>query len=172
MYEGGIREPMLVKWPETTEPGSVSDHQVIIEDFYATLLEIAGIDSLQTIQKIDGESFMPILKGDQEYAGVRPLIWHYPNEWGVDGPGIGAASAVRMGDWKFIYFHADRRTELYNIQEDIGETENLVTVHPEKAKELAKVLSDYLKDVDAQMPVDRQTGQIVEYPIEGLGEKE
>lgn len=168
MYEGGIREPMLVKWPDKTEPGSTSNYQLIIEDFYPTILEMAGIDSLRTIQKVDGQSFTSALTGEKEYAGVRPLFWHYPNEWGVDGPGIGAASAVRTGDFKFIYFHASRKMELYNIKEDIGETTNLLEEYPEKAKELAKILSDYLKDVDAQMPIDKATGEKVEYPIENF----
>ncbi len=166
MYEGGIREPMLVKWPNETEPGSTSNYQLIIEDFYPTILEMAGIDSLQTIQKVDGQSFTSALTGEKEYAGVRSLFWHYPNEWGVEGPGIGAASAVRSGDWKLIYFHGSRKMELYNLAADIGETTNLLEEHPEKAKELSKTLSDYLKDVDAQMPIDKATGEKVEYPIE------
>ena len=165
MHEGGIREPMLVKWPGKIEPESVSDYQLIIEDFYPSILEIAGIDSLQTIQKIDGESFVSILKGEQEYNGVRPLFWHYPNEWGPSGPGIGAASTVRKGDFKFIYYHADRRMEMFNIKEDISETKNLMLENPDQAKNLAAVLSDYLKSVDAQMPVEKETGELVPYPI-------
>ena len=168
MYEGGIREPMLAKWPSVTEPGSISDYQVIIEDFYPTILEMAGIDSLTTVQKIDGQSFAPVLKGDEEYTGERSLVWHYPNHWGAQGPGVGAASTVRKGDWKFLYFHADRGMELYNLKEDIGETKNLLDAHPEKAKELARVLTDYLKDVEAQMPVDRKTGEMVGFPFAQL----
>lgn len=170
MYEGGIREPMLVKWPDKTAPGSISKYQLIIEDFYPTILEMAGIDSLQSIQKVDGQSFTAALTGEKEYAGDRPLFWHYPNAWGVDGPGIGAASAVRKGDWKFIYFHASRKMELYNIAADIGETTDLFEDNPEKAKELAGVLSKYLKDVGAQMPIDKATGGKVEYPIELFGD--
>ena len=168
MHEGGIREPMLVKWPGKTKPESVSDYQLIIEDFYPTILEIAGIDSLQTIQKVDGASFVSILKGEKEYNGIRPLFWHYPNEWGPSGPGIGAASAVRKGDFKFIYYHADRRMELFNIKEDISETTNLILENPEQAKELATDLSAYLKAVDAQMPVEKETGVSVPYPVEIL----
>ena len=164
MHEGGIREPMLVKWPGKTEPESVSDYQLIIEDFYPSILEIAGIDSLSTIQKVDGESFTSILKGEKEYNGIRPLFWHYPNEWGPTGPGIGAASTVRLGDFKLIYFHADQRMELFNINEDISETKNLILDNPEQAKELAVVLSDYLKSVNAQMPIDKKTGVLVPYP--------
>lgn len=170
MYEGGIREPMLVKWPGKTTPESVSEYQVIIEDFYPTILEMAGIDSLKTIQKIDGESFTSILKGEPEYLGVRPLVWHYPNNWGATGPGIGAASTIRKGDWKFIYFHADRRMELYNLKDDIGESENLFEENQEKAKELAEALTRHLQAVDAQMPIDKKTGEQVEYPIALLAE--
>ena len=165
MHEGGIREPMLVKWPGKTTPESVSDYQLIIEDFYPSILEIAGIDSLQTIQKVDGESFVPILKGEKEYNGIRPLFWHYPNEWGPSGPGIGAASAVRNGDFKLIYYHADQRMELFNINEDIGETNNLMSENPEQARKLAVVLSDYLMSVNAQMPKDKETGKLVPNPI-------
>lgn len=172
MYEGGIREPMLVKWPGKIEPASVSDYQLIIEDFYPTILQIAGIDSLKTVQRVDGESFLPVLTGEKEYSGIRPLFWHYPNEWGPEGPGIGAASTVRKGDWKFIYFHADRRMELYNLKEDIGETQNVVEAEAEKVTEMAQVLSDHLKAVNAQMPIDKKTGELVEYPIELLQQKE
>ena len=166
MREGGIREPMLVKWPGKTEEESVSDYQVIIEDFYPTILEIAGIDSLKTIQKVDGQSFAAILKGEKEYNGVRPLIWHYPNQWGPSGPGIGAASTIRKGDFKLIYYHADNSMELFNLKEDIGELNNLFAQHPEKVKELANALTDHLITVKAQMPIVKETGEPVKYPIE------
>lgn len=165
MHEGGIREPMLVKWPEVVKEESVSNHQVIIEDFYPTILEMAGIDSLETIQKVDGQSFVSVLKGET-YEGVRPLFWHYPNEWGPSGPGIGAASAVRKGDWKLIYYHLDRSMELFNLKDDIGETKNLVEENPEKLKDLATTLTNHLKAVQAQMPIDKETGEVVPYPNE------
>lgn len=166
MREGGIREPMLVKWPGKVEAGSISDYQIIIEDFYPTILQIAGLDSVNTVQKIDGESFLSVLKGEEEYQGIRPLFWHYPNEWGPDGPGIGAASTIRKGDWKLIYYHASRKMELFNLRDDIGETTNLFTENPEKARELAEDLTHHLKDADAQMPKDKQTGKQIEFPIE------
>lgn len=165
MYEGGIREPMLVKWPGKTVPKSMSDEQIIIEDFYPTLLEMAGVDSLHTVQKVDGLSFVPILTGEKEHLGLRPLFWHYPNEWGGQGPGIGASSAIRKGDWKLIYFHANRKIELYNITDDIGESNNLFESKQDIAKELAGTLSDYLESINAQMPIDKKTGKKVEFPL-------
>ncbi len=167
VYEGGIREPMLVKWPGRAAPNTISDKKVIIEDFYPTILEMAGIETVETVQTIDGRSFVPVLteEKERETNEERPLFWHYPNEWGPDGPGIGASSAVRKGDWKFIYFHADRSMELFNLKLDIGETKNLVSENPEKARDLAAVLTLFLKEVKAQMPIDRSTGEQVEYPF-------
>ena len=86
VHEGGIREPMLVKWPEVVSPNSMSDAQIIIEDFYPTILEMANIDSVRTVQKVDGQSFLSVLKGELNNTG-RSLFWHYPNEWGPTGPG-------------------------------------------------------------------------------------
>lgn len=167
MREGGIREPMLVKWPDVVEKESTSTHQVIIEDFYPTILEMVGIDSLETVQKVDGQSFVLVLKGET-YDGVRPLFWHYPNDWGIPGPGIGAASAIRKGDWKLIYYHLDQSMELFNLKADIGEIKNLANTNTEKLKELATTLTNYLKSVNAQMPSDKLTGEQVPYPLEVL----
>ena len=166
MREGGIREPMLAKWPGKIEPGTQSGYQVIIEDFYPSILEMAGVDSLNTIQKVDGQSFVPVLKGEKEYDGLRSLYWHYPNEWGPSGPGIGAASTIRKGDWKLIYYHLNQKMELFNLKEDIGETNNLSEKEENKAAELAKDLTEYLKDVDAQMPTYKISGKQVPYPAE------
>lgn len=167
MREGGIREPMIVKWPDVIKTESISDHQVIIEDFYPTILEMAGIDSLKTVQKVDGQSFTSILKGEM-YDGVRPLFWHYPNEWGPTGPGIGAASAIRKGEWKLIFYHVDRSIELFNLSQDISETTNLFKDNPEKAKELATTLTNHLKAVNAQMPMNKVTGEVVAFPDAGF----
>lgn len=167
VYEGGIREPMIVKWPGMVKEGSSTNQQVIIEDFFPSILEIAGVKNSETIQKIDGRSFLPVLKGNG-YLEERPLFWHYPNEWGISGPGIGASSAVRSGDFKMIYYHEDSRLELFNIKEDIGEENNLIDSNPTKAKELAKTLTDYLISVDAQMPSKKLTGERVKWPAEAI----
>ena len=165
-YEGGIREPMLVKWPGKVKPNSVSDSYLIIEDFFPTILEMAGIRSPVTVQAVDGQSFMPLLQGKGPMLSERPLFWHYPNEWGPSGPGIGASSSIRQGDWKLIYFHNDQHMELFNIQEDIGEQINLSDAQPARTQQLAKILSDYLRSVKAQMPRDKKTQQPISFPDE------
>lgn len=164
VHEGGIREPMLVKWPGVTKNGSATDQKIIIEDFFPTILEMANISGAKTVQKVDGKSFIPILKGKDNSDPERALIWHYPNNWGPTGPGIGATSTIRKGDWKLIYYHLDQNFELFNITNDIGETANLIESETQLVNELAKELGDYLRSVDAQMPTLTQTNQMVPWP--------
>ncbi|WP_136468328.1 sulfatase [Flagellimonas onchidii] len=163
-YEGGIREPMLVKWPGAVEPNSTNEGYLIIEDFYPTILEMAGVQNPKLAQVVDGKSFVPLLTEKETNTSDRPLFWHYPNEWGPDGPGVGASSTVRKGDWKLIYFHEDQRIELFNLKTDIGETKNVSSEHPEIVGELSKILSDHLRNVNAQMPSYKNTGEAVPYP--------
>ncbi len=126
---------------------------------------MAGVEKYKTVQERDGESFIPLLKNTVSgQTEKRPLYWHFPNNWGPSGPGIGAFSAVRLGDWKLIYYHLNENYELFNIREDIGETTNLIDVNAKEAKKLSKVLTSYLKKVDAQMPIHKETGIIVAYP--------
>jgi arylsulfatase A-like enzyme len=168
MREGGIREPMIAKWPGVTLPGSKNDHYLIIEDFYPTILEMAGIEDYETRQEIDGQSFTALLKDVSNELMERALIWHYPNEWGPSGPGIGAASTIRKGDWKLIYYHNKEEFELFNLAEDIGESKNLVSSNEAKRNELAIELTNYLKSVDAQMPKHKENGMQVHWPADIL----
>ena len=164
--EGGIREPMIVKWPGVVAPGSTNHNYLIIEDYYPSILAIAGIENYKTIQQIDGQSFIPLLKQTRLNSLERELIWHFPNEWGPSGPGIGASSTIRKGDWKLIYYHLDQRFELFNLKTDIGETQNLANDKPEQLKKLAKALTDYLINVDAQMPLDKNSGIQIPFPTD------
>lgn len=162
-YEGGIREPMLVKWPGVVQPNSLNENYLIIEDFFPTIIEMAKIKDLHVPQAIDGRTFVPLLK-EKKASKERALFWHYPNEWGPEGPGIDASSSIRKGDWKLIYYHRDERMELFNLTDDIGEKRNLVEDQPEKTKELAIALSEHLIAVEAQMPTHRNSQKKVKYP--------
>ena len=164
VHEGGIREPMLVKWPGVTEPNSSTDTKVIIEDFFPSILEFAGVSSYKTIQHVDGKSFIPILKGKTMNDSERALFWHFPNNWGKKGPGIGASSVIRKGDWKLIYYHINEHFELFNIKNDMGETTNLASTEKLKVTSLAAELGNYLRSVDAQMPTNTNTGKLVSWP--------
>lgn len=168
IYEGGIRVPMLAYWPGKTPKNQSISSPVIIEDFFPTLLDIAQIKEYTTLQAIDGNNFSSLLKGEISDFEPRPLYWHYPNEWGPSGPGIGSYSAVRMGPWKLIYFHEDQHFELYHLLDDIGETNNLKESQPEQVRKLAQMLTDHLIEVKAQMPRIKETNQQLPWPVEAL----
>jgi arylsulfatase A-like enzyme len=164
-HEGGVRVPMIVKWLGVTEPGSICDDYVIIEDYFPTILEIAGIKEYRQIGgRIDGVSFVSLLKGKSFNQKKRSLIWHFPNKWGPTGPGIGPYSAIRNGDWKLIYYYSTQKYELFNIKEDISETNNLYNAKPNIAKQLAVELRRFLTEANAQMPIDKHTGKSVPLP--------
>lgn len=169
IHEGGIREPMIVKWPGTVKAKTACDDYLIIEDFYPTILEMTDVKPLKgECQYIDGISFTKQLKGKKGSKKPRSLFWHYPNNWGPHGPGIDTYSAIRKGDWKLIYYYTDSGFELFNIENDIGEKENLLLKEQELAKELAEELSDYLREVKAQRPTSTETNKLVPYPDESL----
>jgi arylsulfatase A-like enzyme len=147
LYEGGIREPMMIKWPGVTRPGSVCSETVISTDFYPTMLEMASLPP-KPKQHIDGISMVPLLKGKKSLPR-KAVFWHYPH-YGNQGGSPGGA--VLAGDYKLIEFYEDNHLELYNIKKDIGEKNNLAQKMPGKAAELHKMLIDWRKDVDAQMP--------------------
>lgn len=165
LYEGGIREPMLVCWPGVTAPGTRNDQYVTIQDFFPTLLEMAGIRHPHTVQQVDGRSFVRLLK-DPAYAdSSRVLVWHYPNKWQrADYPGTSWVSAIRQGDWKLIYFQRSGRTELYRLSTDIGEQHDLSRQYPAQRARLAALLTQRLKGWNAQMPRRRDNGRALPWP--------
>lgn len=165
LYEGGIREPMIVKWKGKVKAGTVTEQYVMIEDYFPTILEMAGIKMQNVIQKIDGMSFVPLLKNPASIDSSRTLIWHSPNKWtNQDGPGINYKSAIRKGDWKLLYNMRDGSYELYNLKDDIGEQYNLAGQKIEKVKELARHLSKQLRDWKSPMPILKSNGQPAAMP--------
>ena len=164
IYEGGIRVPMIVYSPFHKTNIREINHPVIIDDFFPSILEFTKCEESSFVQNIDGQSFVPLL--NNETVEQKPLFWHYPNWWGPIGPGIGSYSAVRQGKWKFIYFHDTQIIELYNLEKDISENNNLISVNTSKSQLLANVLTKYLKSVNAQMPYNKITNSIVPWPDE------
>ena len=168
IYEGGIREPMIVKWPGVVDPESVNHVPIIIEDFFPSILKMAQIEDKNRVQTIDGQSFIGALNSPQDKEKERILIWHYPNQWGGSGPGIGAFSAIRKGDWKLIYSMEEETIELYNLKEDIGEDVNLADSNLEKVAELASDMGNYMRSVDAQRPKKKVNGVYVPWVDESF----
>lgn len=163
-YEGGVREPMIVCWPGVVEPASECGKYLIVEDFYPTLLEMAGVKKYKTVQTVDGKSFVPLLTGKGDPSEGRSLFWNFPNLWGASGPGIAPTASVRKGDWKLIYYYETGKKELFNIREDIGEIHNLAEQQPKQAARLSKELAAHLRKTDAQRPVFKATGQPAPWP--------
>jgi arylsulfatase A-like enzyme len=147
LYEGGIREPMIIKWPGVVKPKSKCSVPVTSTDFYPTMLEMAGLP-IKPKQHIDGVSLVPLLKGKNKHKR-KAIFWHYPH-YGNQGGSPGGA--VRAGDYKLIEFYEDSRTELYNLKTDISEKNNLSEKMPDRATKMLKMLKTWRKDVDAKMP--------------------
>lgn len=148
MYEGGVREPLLVRWPGVIAPGSTCNVPVTSPDFYPTLLDTAGLPKLPE-QHVDGASFFPLLKGEKGIAR-EAIYWHYPH-YGNQGGTPGCS--IRMGDYKLIEFFENGNLELYNLREDIGEEHNLVSKMPELAGKMQKMLAVWRESVNAKIPM-------------------
>ena len=151
-HEGGIRVPLIIRKPGTIRAGSESSEPVISNDFFPTLLDMAGLP-LQPETHKDGLSIKPVLNG-KKFKGHQALYWHYPHYHGsLETP----CSAIRIGDYKFIRHYQDGLRELYNLKEDIGEVNNLVNQMPEKAAKLEAALDKWLDDMDAYIPATDST---------------
>jgi arylsulfatase A-like enzyme len=147
MYEGGIREPFVVRWPSTIKPGNVMATPVISPDIYATLLDITQ-SKAKPNQQIDGQSLVPVFNGNDLVE--RSLYWHYPH-YGNQGGAPGAA--IRRGDFKLIEWFEDDRVELYNVVTDIGEQQDLSKSKPHIVNQLRDDLHAWQKRVDAKFPI-------------------
>lgn len=145
LYEGGIREPFVVKWPGVTPPNSTCDVPVISTDFYPTLLEIAGLPA-KPDQTLDGVSLVPLLK--QMSAPTREaLYWHYPhysNQGGFPG------GAMRAGDWKLVERYEDGRVHLFNLRDDLGEQHDLAEAMPDRVAGMRQQLHGWYREVGAK----------------------
>ncbi len=151
MYEGGIREPWIIRAPGVSSPGTVEHTPVSSVDFYPTLLELAGLRK-RPEQHLDGVSLAPLLRGEELDRG--PLFWHYPHYGNQGGAPSGA---IRDREWKLIKWYEDGATELFHIPSDMGERYNLARLKPNLAERLEDQLDEWLKEVDANMPTTNST---------------
>jgi len=154
LYEGGIREPLIVKWPGNATAGSVSESLISSIDFLPTFLEISGIEGIP--ENVDGKSFTRVLK-DPKTNIHQELFWHYPHYHG--GSGMRPAGAVRSANYKLIEWYEsavlnlENPVELFDLRNDIGETTNLADSLPDRAIELRELLRNWRIETRAQMPL-------------------
>jgi arylsulfatase A-like enzyme len=164
LYEGGVRVPMLMSWPNVIKAGTQCNTPITSVDFMPTFADLAGA-SLPKSQPVDGKSFLGLLKGEN-ILKERSIFWHYPLY--LQGRGEGSvlpihgtntnywravpSSMIVKGDWKLIHFFEDNKTELYNLAEDLSEKENLVVSQQKKANELFEELKKWQADTKAVIP--------------------
>jgi arylsulfatase A-like enzyme len=145
LYEGGIREPLIIRWPPVVKPGSICNTPISNIDFYPTFLQFAGLNA-DPRWHIDGVSILPLLKNPKAKLARNTLYWHYP----LKKPhflGGRSSCAIRQGDFKLIEFFDNGTVELYNLTEDIAEKSNLAEKLPEKAAELQECLTTWRRDM-------------------------
>ena len=150
VYEGGIREPWIIRYPGITRPGSTSEQPISSIDLYPTVCSAAGV---ATEHEIDGVNLLPALQGQS--LNRDALYWHYPhysNQGGIPG------GAIRMGNMKLIERYEDGQVHLYDLRNDIGEQEDLREQHPEKVNEMRNRLHQWYKEVDANFLRSKEDG--------------
>jgi arylsulfatase A len=146
LYEGGVRVPLIVRWPGRVEAGATSEALVSSVDFYPTFLEL-GQGTNPEQQVLDGVSILPALTHDQ-FDPEREIFTHYP-VYHHEQP----MSALRKGDWKIVENLVRGEFDLYNLKHDINEMTDLKFSYPEKTKKLKTALSKWQADTKAQLPV-------------------
>lgn len=149
-YEGGIRVPMIFRWPGKINPGDKSTVPVMTFDIYPTLLEISEIDPPQ-YYILDGESLMSILTGNKSYLDRTNLFWHFPgypnNPWRTT-----PVSVIRSGNWKLMRYYENDQLHLYNLADDPGENQNLAYENSKMTNILSEKLNDWLMNNSAPLP--------------------
>lgn len=156
-YEGGIRVPLIVRWPGVVRPGTTHDEPVTSIDFYPTFLQAAEAGERDDDQ-LDGVSLLPLFRRVDAGLERDHLYWHFPGYLQAYGPGTWRTtpvSIVRSGPWKLLKFYEEDRLELYNLEDDIGETQNLARQKPARRDTLVRRLNEWLETTAAPIPQPR-----------------
>jgi len=149
-YEGGVRVPGFVYWPGGGAAGAVCDEPIISVDFYPTILSLAGVTTPKSVvDKIDGESIVPLLRNPGGRLRRDAIFWHYPH---YHPGGASPYSAVRRDKWRLVEFYEDSRVELYDLANDPGETKDVSSEQPAVTDSLHQRLQSWRRSVAAQAP--------------------
>jgi len=149
-YEGGTRVPTIIKWPGVTQPGSISEEPVISIDYYPTLLDITGIQGVAAHNKnVDGVSLTPILRNPEACLGRESLFWHYPHN---HGGGSRKYGSIRKGQYILVEQYSTGALELYDLKNDLSQSTDIASKHPEKTQALHKEFRNWLKSVGGTIP--------------------
>lgn len=149
LYEGGIRVPLIIRWPGVAPAGRVSDEPVCSIDFYSTILEMAGLSGdARHNAAVDGRSLLPLLKDPAARLPREELFFHYPHYYATTSP----VSAILARQWKLLEYFEDGRLELYHLGRDPSETRNLAAEEPAVALRMHERLRAWRAAVNAQTP--------------------
>ena len=161
-YEGGIRVPMVVRWPGQVASGGVSEEPVSGVDFFPTFIEVAGIEAPED-HLLDGLSLVPLLR-DEETLPERPLFWHFPVYLQRYGRGnvetrdplfrTRPGMVMRYGRWKLHEYFEDGGLELYHLDKDLGERLNLAEILPDKTEEMHAIMKEWREETGAPVPTE------------------
>jgi arylsulfatase A-like enzyme len=157
LYEGGIREPLIVRWPGAVPASNVCRQPTVNVDFYPTFLEAAGIEP-DARQHLDGVSILPVLADPDARLRRDTLYWHYP----LERPhflGGRSSGAIRRGNWKLIEFYDTGGVELYDVVADVGEENDLAEKRPGKVAELRRLLAEWREGVGADRPAQSRPAE-------------
>ncbi|MBT8484647.1 MAG: sulfatase [Phycisphaerales bacterium] len=173
-YEGGTRVPAIIAWPGVTKPDSVCHEPVISHDLYPTILAIAGVAMpVDHAEDVDGVDLGPLVRGTRVGFPVgRVLGWHQPHQWGASGPGIEPFTSIRADRWKLIYFHGDRRFELYDLQTDLGERFDRAASEPAMVAALADRMDRWIRHTGAQLSLHKDADAPIPGPVETLAARD
>lgn len=148
LYEGGIRVPTIFRWTGTIPEKTISDTIMTSADVFPTVMDALG--ELGTHEgQLDGKSLLPVLKGQEHSLDRESVFWHYPHH---SNQGDKPASAIRKGRYKLIEYYESGRVELFDLENDIGETQNLVKELPKRVNELKNELDAWRKSMGAIPP--------------------
>ena len=161
-FEGGIREPLVVRWPGHVAEGSTCDVPVCGIDFFPTFLEVAGLP-VPDGKLLDGVSMVPLMT-ESGSIDDRPLFWHFPIYLQAYSKHDGShdkifrtrpGTAMRYGKWKFHEYFEDGRLELYDLEKDLGERNNIAEENPEMTKKLHGMMKEWRAETGAPVPTKR-----------------
>jgi arylsulfatase A len=148
LYEGGVRVPLVIRWPGVTTAGTVCDEPVCVMDLLPTLGDAVRPRQSMPWVVPDGTSLVPTLRDSAAMLDRDALYFHYPHYYPTTTP----VSAIRQRDWKLLEYFEDSHVELYNLRDDLGETHDLATEQPARAKQLRDKLHAWRRQINAQMP--------------------
>ena len=149
LYEGGIRVPLMIRWPGRTKAGTICSELVTSQDFFPTFAEAFDSDGMRPLPANDGVSLLAVLNDPSSKLDRETLYWHYPHYY----PGMTPGSAVRDGDWKLIHYYEDDRMQLFDLEIDPGEAADVAKDNPAQVHRLRSKLDRWREVTSANAPV-------------------